>query len=163
MTKINPEAKNMIQPFYASSVINRHGSYRKDKNLLNNIILEKNTKFIPYYKGKNLFTQINKNIMPVIFNKIQLDEFFPNGIEDTIFLGVANTVNYIGVDLSPSNQKFDCWLKENNIIINEIILLINFLYFHIFGSTLSLLISNLLLCLDIIFPGQIRIKIAYTP
>ena len=66
----------MIQPFYASSAINRHGHYRNDKNLLKNMIIEKNTKFIPFYNGKNLFTEINNNITPVIFNKIELDDFF---------------------------------------------------------------------------------------
>ena len=110
----------MIQPFYTSTAINRHGNYRNNKNLLNNIIIEKNTKFIPFYNGKNLFLEINKNIKPVIFNKIQLDEFFPNGIGDKIFLGVANTLNYIGVDLSLPNKKFECWLKENQIIINDL-------------------------------------------
>ena len=110
----------MIQPFYASSAINRHGNYRNNKTLLNKIIIEKDTKFIPFYNGKNLFLEINKNITPVIFNKIQLDEFFPNGIEDTIFLGVANTLNYMGVDLSLPNQKFECWLKENQIIIDDL-------------------------------------------
>ncbi len=110
----------MIRPFYTSTAINRHGDYRNDKNLLNNIIIEKNTKFIPFYNGKNLFLEINKNIKPVIFNKIQLDEFFPNGIGDKIFLGVANNLNYIGVDLSLPNKKFECWLKENKIIINDL-------------------------------------------
>ena len=110
----------MIQPFYASSAINRHGNYRNDENLLKNIIIEKNTKFIPFYNGKNLFTEINNNITPVIFNKIELDDFFPNAMDDTIFLGVANTLNYIGVDLSSPNQKFECWLKKNNIIIDDL-------------------------------------------
>ena len=45
----------MIQPFYASSAINRHGDYRNNKKLLNTIINEKDTKFIPFYNGKNLF------------------------------------------------------------------------------------------------------------
>ncbi len=110
----------MIKPFYASSAINRHGDYRNNKKLLKNIIFEKNTKFIPFYKGKNLFREINQDIKPVIFNNNQIREFFPNGTRDTIFLGVANTLNYIGVDLSSSNQKFDLWLKENNIIINDL-------------------------------------------
>ena len=110
----------MIQPFYASSAINRHGNYRNNKTLLNKIIIEKDTKFIPFYNGKNLFLEINKKITPVIFNKIQLDKFFPNGIEDTIFLGVAHTLNYMGVDLSLPNQKFECWLKENQIIIDDL-------------------------------------------
>tara|TARA_B100001121_G_scaffold239407_1_gene213274 strand:+ start:383 stop:1312 length:930 start_codon:yes stop_codon:yes gene_type:complete len=110
----------MIQPFYASSAINRHGHYRNDKNLLKNMIIEKNTKFIPFYNGKNLFTEINKNITPVIFNKIEIDDFFPNAMDHTIFLGVANTLNYIGVDLSSPNQKFESWLKKNNIIIDDL-------------------------------------------
>ena len=110
----------MIQPFYTSSAINRHVNYRNNKNLLNNIIIKKNTKFIPFYNGKNLFLEINKNITPVIFTKTQLDEFFPRGIRNTIFLGVANTLNYIGVDLSYPNKKFEYWLKENQIIINDL-------------------------------------------
>ena len=50
----------MIQPFYASSAINRHGDYRNNEKLLNSIITEKNTKFIPYYNGKNLFMKLMK-------------------------------------------------------------------------------------------------------
>ena len=76
MTKINPEAKNMIQPFYASYAINRHGSYRKDKNLLNNIIIEKNTKFIPFYKGKNVFTEIIKTLCLLFLIKFNWMNFF---------------------------------------------------------------------------------------
>ncbi len=110
----------MIQPFYASSAINRHGDYRNNEKLLNSIITEKDTKFIPFYDGKNLFIEINENIKPVIFNKFQLHNFFPNGIGGTIFLGVANALNYVGIDLSSPNQKFDFWLKENNIIIDDL-------------------------------------------
>ncbi len=110
----------MIQPFYASPDINRYGNYRNNKIFLNNIIIHKDTKFIPFYNGKNLFLEINKNIRPVIFSKIQLEQFFPDGIEDTIFLGVANNLNYIGVDLSPPNQKLEYWLKENQIIIDDL-------------------------------------------
>jgi len=110
----------MIKPFYASSAINRHGDCRNNKKFLNTIINEKDTKFIPFYNGKNLFIEINEHIKPVIFNKFQLHDFFPYGIEDTIFLGVANSLNYFGIDLSSPNQKFDCWLKENNIIINDL-------------------------------------------
>ena len=110
----------MTQLFYASSAINRHGNYRNNKKILNQIIIEKDTKFIPFYNGKNLFTEISNNIKPLILDRIQLHDFFPNGIGNTIFLGVANTLNYIGVDLSPPNQKFDNWLKENNIIIDDL-------------------------------------------
>ena len=110
----------MIQPFYASSAINRHGDYRNNDKLLNSITTEKNTKFVPYYNGKNLFMNINENINPIIFNQRQLHDFFPGGIENTIFLGVANTLNYVGIDLSTPNQKLDFWLKENNIIIDDL-------------------------------------------
>ena len=110
----------MTQLFYASSAINRHGNYRNNKRILNQIIIEKDTKFIPFYNGKNLFTEISNNIKPLILDRIQLHDFFPNGIGNTIFLGVANTLNYIGVDLSPPNQKFDNWLKESNIIIDDL-------------------------------------------
>ncbi len=110
----------MIQPFYASSAINRHGDFRNNKKFLNTIITEKDTKFIPFYNGKNLFIEINENINSVILNKFQLDDFFPNGIGGTIFLGVANDFNYVGIDLSYPNKKFDCWLKENNIIVDDL-------------------------------------------
>ena len=59
----------MTQPFYASSAINRHGDYRNNDKLLNSITTEKNTKFVPYYNGKNLFMNINENINPIIFNQ----------------------------------------------------------------------------------------------
>ncbi len=110
----------MIQPFYASSAINRHGDYRSNDKLLNTMITKEDTKFIPFYNGKNLFMEINENIKPVIFNKFQLNDFLPNGIRDTIFLGVANALNYIGIDLSSPNPKFDFWLKENNVIIDDL-------------------------------------------
>ena len=110
----------MTQPFYASSAINRHGDYRNNEKLLKNIIIEKNTNFIPFYNGKNLFKEINKGIKAVILNNDQLHELFPNGIGDTIFLGVANGFNYIGIDLSFANLSIDFWLKENNIIIDDL-------------------------------------------
>ena len=110
----------MIQPFYASSAINRHGDFRNNEKFLNTIITEEDTKFIPFYNGKNLFIEINENINSVILNKFQLHDFFPNGIGGTIFLGVANDFNYVGIDLSSPNKKFDCWLKENNIIVDDL-------------------------------------------
>ena len=110
----------MIQPFYASSAINRHGDFRNNEKFLNTIITEKDTKFIPFYNGKNLFIEINENINSVILNKFQIHDFFPNGIGGTIFLGVANDLNYVGIDLSSPNKKFDCWLKENNIIVDDL-------------------------------------------
>ena len=66
----------MIQPFYASSEINRHGNYRNNKKLLNAIITEKDTKFIPFYNGKNLFIEINENINSVILNNFNFMIFF---------------------------------------------------------------------------------------
>ena len=71
----------MTQPFYASSAINRHGNYRNNAKILNQIIIEKDTKFIPFYNGKNLFTEISNNIKPVILDRTQLNDFFPNGID----------------------------------------------------------------------------------
>ena len=51
----------MAQTFYASSKINRHGDYRSDPQILNKIMIDMNTKFVPLYKGKNLFKQISNN------------------------------------------------------------------------------------------------------
>ena len=47
----------MQQPFYASSEINRQGDYRNDKKLIEKILVDENTKFIPHYQGKNLFQE----------------------------------------------------------------------------------------------------------
>ena len=47
---------------------------------------------------------VNENIKPIFFNQIQLHDFFPEGIGDTIFLGVANALNYFGIDLSYTIQ-----------------------------------------------------------
>ena len=41
----------MAQTFYASSKINRHGNYRSDPQILNKIMIDLNTKFVPLYKG----------------------------------------------------------------------------------------------------------------
>ena len=51
----------MLQPFYASSEINRHGDYRNNKKLLKKIMINKNTKYIPVCNGKNLFKK-NVNV-----------------------------------------------------------------------------------------------------
>ena len=110
----------MIQPFYTSSAINRHGNYRNNSKLLKSIISKKDTKFIPFCNGKNLFEEINKNIRPVIFSNNQLRNFFNNDIGETIFLGLANSLNYIGIDLSSANQNFDLWVKKNNIIMDDL-------------------------------------------
>ena len=45
----------MQQPFYASPEINRQGDYRNNKKLIEKIMVDENTKFIPYYRGKNFF------------------------------------------------------------------------------------------------------------
>ena len=52
----------MHQPFYASSQINRHGDLRSDKNLIEKIISDKETKFVPVLNGKNLFKQTKDDI-----------------------------------------------------------------------------------------------------
>ncbi len=107
----------MIQPFYASSAINRHGDYRNNVKLLKNIIIEKNTKFIPFYKGKNLFREINQDIKPVIFNNNQIHEFFPNGIRDTIFLSIIFLSIYAFIPTDSNEYKYsqiiDLNIKES--------------------------------------------------
>ena len=48
----------MQQPFYASPEINRQGDYRNNKKLIEKIMVDENTKFIPYFNGKNFFKEI---------------------------------------------------------------------------------------------------------
>ena len=110
----------MHQPFYASSEINRQGDYRNNKKLIEKIIVDEKTKFIPYYEGKNLFKQKNENIEAIKLNNEQLTTFFPKGIDNPIFLGVANEINYVGLDISNKNSNIDLWLKENDIIVEDL-------------------------------------------
>ncbi len=110
----------MYQPFYASSEINRQGDYRNNKKLIEKIIVDEKTKFIPYYEGKNLFKQKNENIEAIKLNNKQLTTFFPKGINNPIFLGVANEINYVGLDISNKNSNIDLWLKENDIIVEDL-------------------------------------------
>ena len=97
----------MQQPFYTSSEINRQGDYRNNKKLIEKIMVDENTKFIPYYRGKNFFYKRNENIEAVKLNNNQLKIFFPKEIDNPIFLGVANDTNYVGLDLSKQNLNLD--------------------------------------------------------
>ena len=110
----------MHQPFYASSEINRQGDYRNNKKLIEKIIVDEKTKFIPYYEGKNLFKQKNENIEAIKLNNKQLITFFPKGIDNPVFLGVANEINYVGLDISNKNPNIDLWLEENDIIVEDL-------------------------------------------
>ena len=110
----------MHQPFSARSEINRQGDYRNNKKLIEKIIVDEKTKFIPYYEGKNLFKQKNENIEAIKLNNQQLITFFPKGIDNPIFLGVANEINYVGLDISNKNPNIDLWLEENDIIVEDL-------------------------------------------
>ncbi len=110
----------MQQPFYTSPEINRQGDYRNNKKLIEKIMVDENTKFIPYYKGKNFFKEINENIEAIKLNNNQMKMFFPKEIENPIFLGVANDTYYVGLDLSKQNLNMDSWLKENRVIVEDL-------------------------------------------
>ena len=110
----------MNQPFYASSQINRHGDFRGNKSFITKIISDKNTKFVPVLKGKNLFRQSDENIEACFFNSEQLKTIYPNGIDNPIFLGVANNINYVGIDLDSNNSEMDLWCNKNSIIFREL-------------------------------------------
>jgi len=110
----------MYQPFYASSQINRHGDFRSNKGLIKNIISDNSTKFVPVLNGKNLFRQSDENIEACFFNSEQLKTIYPNGIDNPIFLGVANNINYVGIDLDHNNSEMDLWCNENSIILEDL-------------------------------------------
>ena len=110
----------MQQPFYTSPEINRQGDYRNNKKLIEKIMVDENTKFIPYFNGKNFFKEINENIEALKLNNNQIKFFFPKEIKNPIFLGVANDTNYVGLDLSKQNLNLDLWLKENEVIVEDL-------------------------------------------
>ena len=110
----------MHQLFYASSEINRQGDYRNNNKFIEKIIVDEKTKFFPYYEGKNLFKQKNENIEAIKLNNEQLITFFPKGIDNPIFLGVANEINYVGLDISNKNSNIDLWFKKNDIIVEDL-------------------------------------------
>ena len=110
----------MHQLYYASYEINRQGDYRSDKKLIEKILLDENTKFIPHYQGKNLFQETKENIEAIKLNNKQLKIFFPKGIKNPIYLGVDNETNYFGLDLSNQNSNIDLWLKDNKVIVEDL-------------------------------------------
>ena len=110
----------MIQTFYASPKINRHGDYRSDPQILNKIMADENTSFIPVYKGKNLFKQIHNNFEALILNNKDLKKILPNNMINPIFLGVANNISYVGFNIGESDLNIDLWCEENSIIIDDL-------------------------------------------
>ena len=110
----------MAKTFYASSKINRHGDYRSNPQILNKIMIDLNTKYIPLFKGKNLFKQINDNFEALILNNQELKIILPNNIINPIFLGVANNISYVGFNIDQSDLDIDLWCEENSIIIDDL-------------------------------------------
>ena len=110
----------MVQTFYASPKINRHGDYRSDPQILNKIMADENTSFIPVYKGKNLFKQIDNNFEALILNNKDLKKILPNDMMNPIFLGVANNISYVGFNIGESDLDIDLWCEENSIIIDDL-------------------------------------------
>lgn len=110
----------MLQPFYASSEINRHGDYRNDEKFLKKIMMDPRTKFIPVYSGKNLFKGFDQNINAIKFDYSLLKKLLPNGISDPIFLGSANKFYYVGFELNDQNSEAKKWIEENDIIIDDL-------------------------------------------
>ena len=110
----------MVQTFYASPKINRHGDYRSDLQILNKIMADENTSFIPVYKGKNLFKEIHNNFEALILNNKDLKKILPNDMINPIFLGVANNISYVGFNIGESDLDIDLWCEENSIIIDDL-------------------------------------------
>jgi NAD+ diphosphatase len=110
----------MSQTFYASSKIDRHGDFRSDAKILNKIMIDDKTKFVPIWNGKNLFQQVNEKIEAYLLNKEDLRLIIPNDIVNPIFLGVADNTNYIGLDLNENNSEFNLWIEKKSIIIDDL-------------------------------------------
>jgi NAD+ diphosphatase len=110
----------MSQTFYASSKIDRHGDFRSDAKILNKIMIDNKTKFVPIWNGKNLFQQVNEKIEAYLLNKEDLRLIIPNDIVNPIFLGVADNTNYIGLDLNENNSEFNLWIEKKSIIIDDL-------------------------------------------
>jgi NAD+ diphosphatase len=110
----------MAQTFYATSKINRHGDYRSNPPMLKKIMIDLKTRFVPTYKGKNLFKKINSNFEALILNNQELKIILPNNIINPIFLGVANNISYVGFNIDQSHLDIDLWCEENSIIIDDL-------------------------------------------
>jgi len=110
----------MSQTFYASSKIDRHGDFRSDAKILNKIMIDDKTKFVPIWNGKNLFQQVNEKIEAYLLNKEDVRLIIPNDIVNPIFLGVADNTNYIGLDLNENNSEFNLWIEKKSIIIDDL-------------------------------------------
>jgi NAD+ diphosphatase len=111
---------NMLQPFYASSEINRYGEQRNNQEFLKKIMLDPSTKFIPVINGKNLFESFDNKINAVVFNYELLNSLLSHRINEPIFLGAANNFYYVGFELENQNPKVEKWIDENKIIIDDL-------------------------------------------
>ena len=110
----------MSKTLYASPKINRHGDYRGNAQKLDKIISDESTKFVPVSNGKNLFKKDNDHIKALILSSKSLKLALSNEIVNPIFLGTANKINYVGIDIDKSDVKFDRWSKENSIIFEDL-------------------------------------------
>ena len=96
----------MLQPFYASSEINRHSDYRNDENFLKKIMMDPRTKFIPVYNGKNLFKGFDQNINAIKFDYSLLKKLLPNVFDITYnVFGNSNADNCIDTTSVSRNGK----------------------------------------------------------
>ena len=65
---------SMNKVLYTSSKLNRLSEIREIKNLLKEMILNTDTRFMPVWNSKNLFLKSNETIEPLILRRNDLDE-----------------------------------------------------------------------------------------
>jgi len=126
----------MNKILYTSNKIDRCSELRTDSSFLNEIIKNKNSKFIPVWDTKNFFKKINEDFRALILEKNEIELIFPNfQLENLIFLGKVNKIFYFSINLSKKFKVFPPYIIENGIICEEL---------RIYGSNLSELESSLL-------------------
>ena len=90
----------MSKIFYTSGEIDRSSELRRKYELLNQVILNGNARFIPIWENQNYFVKNNDDFHAFLLKRDELESIILNiKLEDLIFLGIANKVYYFSINL----------------------------------------------------------------
>ena len=108
----------MSKIFYTSGEIDRYSELRGKYELLSEVILNGNARFIPIWENQNFFVKNNDDFNALLLKIDELKSIISNfKLEDLIFLGVTSKIYYFSINLSKNytenfklinNQEIEC-------------------------------------------------------
>ena len=85
----------MSKIFYTSGEIDRYSELRGKYELLSEVILNGNARFIPIWENQNFFVKNNDDFNALFLKRDELESIISNiKLEDLIFLGVTSKIYY---------------------------------------------------------------------